>query len=578
MRRSLAVLAVAALTTALAGPAFGAGGPIRLRYRVRPGLRRVYEDLRRTETVVESGGSTSRRVTEIRATREVLVVETGDDPPQMRLVTLETPTGERLVALEENGRDRLGEVPETQRLRPMPPLLAAHRRHLTGRPLAEPPPLKTPMRALELAIAELGYLPDDPVGPDRPAVRKVDLGIAQVEVTTRLLAPEAGTPPAEGSDALVLENVATVTFTGPWAEKITVRTLRNRAAWAADGSGLLSVRGTLVLEERAGKAVQHLTRTWQTRRTHTDHLDPEALAKTKANLETLERAMADARAGRLDSAVDALGRFIQAEPDHPWTPAVRSLHAALIRQRLISQPVKPARLRLMLRDLQASRDRAAARGQQQVIAQIDQTLRQVVRTNAAQVLADAADPDPIVRDLAAFGLAFLDDPQAPLRLRAMATGDPSAQIRGTALVSLAIRGEKAEPDLLLKALKDENDRVRGAAALLAAKTLKRTGDAGTDLVPALAAALTSDLAWTRTNAAAALGNLAPKGSLPAVQALADALEKETEAGAKTVYLAALEALTGVKSPDRSVEPYRTWLRTHQKGGSGTAAEGAGLQG
>jgi len=544
MRRSLAVVSVAALTAALACPVCGAEGTRRLRYRVRPGLRRVYEDLRRTETVVASGGSTSRRVTEVRASREVLVVETGDDPPQMRLVTLETPTGERLVALEENGQDRLGEVPEAQRLRPMPPLLAAHRRHLTGRPLAEPPPLKTPMQALELAIAELGYLPEDPVGPDRPAVRKVD-------------------------DALVLENVATVTFTGPWAEKITVRTLRNRAAWAADGSGLLSVRGTLVLDERAGQAVQHLTRTWQTRRTSTDHLDPDALAKTKANLEALERAMADARAGRLDSAVDALGRFIQAEPDHPWTPAVRSLHAALIRQRLISQPVKPARLRLMLRDLQASRDRAAARGQQQV---------QVVRTNAAQVLADAADPDPIVRDLAAFGLAFLDDPQAPIRLQAMASGDPSAQIRGTALVSLAIRGEKAEPDLLLKALKDENARVRGAAALLASRTLKRTDAAAADLVPALAAALTSDLAWTRTNAAAALGNLAPKGSLPAVRALADALEKETEAGPKTVYLTALEALTGVKSPDGSVEPYRTWLRTHQKGGSGTAAEGAGPQG
>jgi len=502
---------------------------------------------------VRAGEKTSRRVTEVSARREVLVVEATDDPPEMRIVTLETPTGERLVAYEEDGQDRLGEIPEAKRLRPMPPLLAAHRRDLTGRPVETPPPPQKPMQAIDRAIAELQYLPPGPVGPDAPLTREVNLGIARLQTTTRQVeAKEAG-----GTPAVVLQTTARLAFTGDFADSIAVSKLEARSAWAADGSGMLSQRGTLVLDEKAGQATQHLVRTWEDRLQETGRLAPAALAKARQNLETLEKAMADARAGNLDAAVQTLQTYLEANPDGTWTPAVRSLHAALAQRRLVAQPVKPARLRLMLRDLQTTRDRAGASGNRERAAQIDAALRQIASVNAKQVLMDAADPDPIIRDLATFALAFLDDAQTPQRLRALAN-DASSQVRGTALVSLAIRGEGLERDRLLARLGDEDPRVRGAAALLAQRSYKRGDEAVAAILPLLFPCLSADLPWARSNAALAIARLAPKGSAKAVRAILEAHEKESEDRLKQLYRTALKELTGVEA--RDIGPYQKWLQ------------------
>jgi hypothetical protein len=564
MKRMLLMAAAAGAVAALAARAPAQAKA--LRYDLPAGTRRVLERTTRTETVVKSEDQTSRRVTEVPVRREILVVESTADPAQMRLVTLETPVGERLLALEENGQDRMRTVPEDQRVRPLPPLLAAHRCDLTGRPTGEQPVPDAPMAVIDRAIAELRFLPVEPVGPGTDATRRLDLGIAALETTTRQV--EVTPDDAGDTPAVVLETTARLTFTGDWAKQIRVTTLTARSAWAADGSGLLSQRGTLVLDETAGDASQHLTRNWEERLQETGRLAPSALSKALENLETLEKAMADARAGNLDAAVDALKAYVEANPDGAWTPAVASLRTALTQRRLLSQPLPEARLRLMLRDLQASRDQAGARGDAPRVAQIDQGIRQVATVNAKQILMDAANPDPIVRDLATFALGFLQDPQAAERLTALAS-DASAQVRGTALVSLAIRGQAMEKDALLARLGDESARVRGAAALLASQTLERGSETAAALLEPLAAVLSADMTWARSNAAIALGRLAPKDHVATVQALVEAHERESEDALKRLYRAAMEEVTGRRGDN--IAPFKKWLET--KGAAVEAPKG-----
>jgi len=544
-------LPVLAALAALAGPVLGQADP--LRYDLSPGARRIFERSTRTEVQVRAEGKTSRRVTELSARRQVLVVETKDNPPKMRLVTLEAPSGEHLVAYEEDGEDRLAEVPKARRLRPTPPLLAAHWRDPTGRPVEAPPTPKQPTQAIDRAVAELRYLPMEAVGPETPLKREVDLEIARLGITTRRVEAEK---PLE-TPAVVLLTTARLTFTGDRADRLTVKRLEARSAWAADGSGLLSQRGTLVLDEKAGQTTQHVTRTWEESLQETDRLKPAALEKVKEDLQILEQAMADAREDRLDEAIDTLQAWMKANPEGGWTPAVRSLHAALTQRRLLTQPIKPARLRLMLRDLQSGRDHAGASGDRERAARIEAALRQIVGVNAEQVFADAKDPDPILRDLATFALAFLADAKATKRLRAL-SDDPSAQVRGTALIGLAVRGDSIDRDLLIGHLGDKEPRVCGAAALLARQTYKRGGEGVQAILPPLLAALSAEEPWTRTNAALAIATLAPKGSVPAVCALVEAHQEESEERLQRRYRAALKQLTGVEADD--IGPYRKWLK------------------
>jgi len=560
MTHAFRLLAMAAVAAVLAPQARGQAKP--LRYSMPPGTRRVLQLTTQTETLVTTADQTARQVIEVPIRREILVIETKADPAEIRVVIAETPSSERLVAYEKNGTSQLAMVPESKRTRTLPPLLAAHRQDTTGRPLQPPPKPKQAMEAIDYAIAELRYLPIEPLAPKTPATRQVDLGVATLTLTTEY----AETARVGTTTAAVLDTTGQLVFKDELGKRITVHTLNARSVWALDGSGLVSQRGTFSLTEKAGEATQKLTRTWEERLEERGQLTPDALATATTNLGIIEKAMTDAQANQFDEALKALEAYVAANPKGAWTPAVRNLQTSLAQRKVVSQPVQPSRLRLMLRDLQARRDQAGARGGNAQVAQFDRTIRQVVAVNAKQILMDAADPDPIVRDLATFGLAFLDDPQAVQQLQAL-VGDPSSQVRGTALVSLAIRAEPVKMSVLKERLADEDARTRGAAALLARSTIKPDDPATKDLLPAVLAVLSADLPWARNTATMTLLHLAPKGNVAAAGALIQAYGAETEQPLKTLYLAALRELTDVEAD--AIEPYQAWLK--EKGGAAPAA-------
>ena len=525
-----------------------------LRYKVSPGQRRVYERSVRTETVVRSEKGSRRIVTEVPVRREELVVETKAEPPSMRVATLEVPVGERILAMEENGQDRLGAIPAAKRLRPLPPLLSSYWRDLRGRPIEKPPLPEAPMQAIERVREEMQYLPQESVTPGQTWSREVDLGLAKAVITTKFAEQraEGGTP------AAVLESTATVDFIGDYAHRIKVKNVTSRMAVAMDGSGRLSHSGSMTIDEKIEGAEQHVVRSWQEKFIEMSSLAPDALARARKNLGQLEKAMVHARANELDDAIKTLDAYLKEDPQGAWTPAVQNLRAALSQRALLTNPVAAPRLRLMLRDLQAARDQAG--GQEdgaERIAQVDQTLRRITKVNAKALLMDAADPDPVVRDLAAFGLAFCDDTQAPDRLKVMAR-DASGQVRGTALIGLAIQGRPIEHDLMVDLLKDANARVRGAAALVAARTIKKDDPKTAALLPLLLENLKVASPWARVNTVGSIAALAPSGSVPAVRALIDALKAEKEERLKPAYLAAMKQITGVDA--NQVAPFEEWLK------------------
>jgi hypothetical protein len=186
--------------------------------------------------------------------------------------------------------------------------------------------------------------------------------------------------------------------------------------------------------------------------------------------------------------------------------------------------------------------------------------RNVVRLNAATVIEDATDADSGARDLAAFGLAFLDnDPKAVDRLVEMVK-DSSAQVRGSAVLALAIRGKAVAPAALAALVGDADERVRGAAALLAGRTVLPGDPQAAALLPLLLGNLKASNTWTRANTIAAAAALAPAGSPPAAAALVAACGAETEPRLQPAYLQALKKITGVDSS--ALEPYANWVKQH----------------
>jgi len=553
MRRGVyPTLIRAALAWLLAAPS-ALGQATTLQYKVAPGQRRVYERILRTDLTVRSDKGTVRMVREVPARREDLVLETKAEPPSMRIVTLESPAGERLVGFEENGQDRLATVPEANRLRPARPRLWAYWRNLRGRPTEEQPVPKVPMQAIGRLEEAMRHLPETPVTPGQTWSREVDLGVAKAVITTRLVEQrvEGGVP------AAILESTATVTFSGEFADRIRIETFTSRLAFATDGSGRLAQSGSAVIHEKAEKAEQHLVRSWQERLIATSRLAPDARAKAKSDLDHLEKALEHAQNGELDAAIGLLDAFIQANATNPWTPAIRGLHAELTQQRLLTQAVPAARLRLMLSDLQAARDQAGRKGTDSPeLAQVDQTLRRVATVNIKTLLMDAADPDPIIRDLAAFGLAFVDDPQARDRLEAM-TKDASGQVRGTAVIGMAVQKRAIEHEALMALLEDSDPRARGAAALLALVTVKQDDPKAAQVAAALIENLGVANRWSRSNTISGIARLAPSGSVPAVRALIDACKTEKEAQLKPAYLHALKQITGQDGAD--LASFEAWL-------------------
>ena len=547
------VTIAAAAALLLAAPA-ALGQEITLRIKAVPGQRWVYERTLRTDTTIRSDQATRRTVTEVPVRREELVIESKDNPPSVRVVILEVPVGERLVTLEENGQNRLDMVPEANRLRPMPPLLSSYWRSLSGRPTDELEAPKTAAQALDRLQSEMRFLPEKPVRPGQTWSREVDLGVAKAVITTKFVKQQV----VQDTPSAILESSATVTFGGESADRIKVEKITSRLVWATDGSGKESHSGSMVLGEKVEKAEQHIVRSWQDAFAEMGSLSPDTLEKAKGNLEELEKATDQLRAGDLEAALRTLSAYLKANPSGAWTAAVQNMHAGLARQRLLTQALPAPRLRLVLRDLQVARDQAGTQTENpDQLAQVDQTLSRIADVNAKTLLMDAANPDPIVRDLAAFGLAFAKSPEAADRLKTMVR-DASSQVRGTALIGMTIQNRPIEQDALVDLLKDTDPRTRGAAALLASRTIKKDDPKAAQLLPLLLGNLTADHPWARVNTASSIAALAPAGSVPAVRALIDAYKAEQEERVKPVYLDAMKQITGVDGKD--LAEFEAWLK------------------
>ena len=544
-----AVAAVALIL--LAQTAFGQS--VTLRFKVEPGDRRLYERSVRSETVVQAGEQSRRTVTEVPVQRRELVLETKADPPSMRLVVVDTPQSERLLVLEENGKDRLSTVPEQNRTQALSPALFSQWRDLRGVPTEKPPKPADPGQAMDMIQAESRFLPEQPVKQGDSWTRDLDLGIAKATLTTRFTATRT-----EGTkNCAILETSANVTFTGDVAARLTVEKLTSRMAWALDGSGWVTQAGSMIVVEKRDKAEQRLTRDFQEKLADADRIDPAQLENARKNFATIDKGFKEAQAKDLDAALETLGAFIRENPQGPWTPAIQNVYAALSNQKLVTKPVAAPRLRLMLRDLQASRDQAGAQGNAAQVNQIDQTLRQVAGVNLKTLLEDSKDPDPVVRDLAAFGLTFAQDAEAANRLLALAS-DESSQVRGTAVIGLAVQNKAVEPQRLLELLKDKDERVQGAAALLASRTVKRDDPRAAAILPLATEDLKSTNAWARMQMVSTLANLSPLGSVPSAKTLIEGYKAEKEERLRPAYLVALKILTGVEAKD--LAPYEAWMK------------------
>jgi hypothetical protein len=529
------------------------GQSVTLRYKVEPGDRRLYERSVRSEMILQAGEQSRRTVTEVPVQRRELVLETKADPPSMRLVVVDAPQSQRLLVLEENGKDRLSTVPEQNRTQSLPPVLSAHWSDLSGLPVEKPAKPADPGQAMDMIQAEFRFLPEQPVKQGDSWTRDLDLGPAKATLTTRFTATRT-----EGTrNCAILETSANVTFTGDFAARLKIEKLTSRMAWALDGSGWVTQTGSLVVVEKREKAEQRITRDFQEKLADADRVDPAQLDKARKDFATIDKGFRLAQANDLDAALETLGAFIRENPQGQWTPAMQNFYANLSNQKLVTKPVAAPRLRLMLRDLQASRDQAGAQGNAVQINQIDQTLRQVAGVNLKTVLEDSKDPDPIVRDLAGFGLTFAQDAEAANRLLAL-TSDESSQVRGTAVIGLAIQGKEIDQKRLLELLKDKDDRVQGAAALLATRTVKRDDPRAAAILPLAIEDLKSTNAWTRMNMVSALANLSPLGSVPSAKILIDGYKAEKEERLRPIYLAALKLITGVEAKD--LAPYEAWMK------------------
>jgi HEAT repeat protein len=549
--RRIKVAVAGAVLMALAQAALGQATT--LRYRTDAGQRRVYDRTVRTEMTAQSGEQSRRTVTEVPVQRRELVIETKADPPSMRLVIVDAPAGETILVYEENGKDRLSSVPETSRTRSLPPSLFSQWRDLRGVPLDKMEKPKEPGQAVDLLQAEMRFLPEQPVKPGDTWTRDVDLGVGKATLTSNYAAsrPEGDVPCA------IIETSVAVTFTGAYADRLKVEKMTSKLAWALDGSGWVSQSGSMVLVEKADKVEQRVTRDFREKLSEATKLDAAQLDKARKDLTTIEKAIRQAQADDLDGALEMLSGFLRDNPQGPWTAAVQTLYSNLQSQKLLTKPVPAPRLRLMLRDLQATRDQAGAQGNAAQLGQVDQTLRQVASVNLKTLLEDSQDPDPIVRDLAAFGLAFAKDEQAVNRLLALVKDD-SAQVRGTVLISLTVQGKTLGQAALVAALKDPDVRVQGAAALLVSRTVKK-GDPSTDaLMPMLLENIKTTNAWARLNAVSAIVALSPPGATAGVRALIAAWKAEKEERLRPFYINAMKTITGVEGRDPG--PYEDWLR------------------
>jgi len=551
MKTRLTACAVLACAAALVPATIARGQPYTLRYIAQPGDQYVFEQTLRTETVLRQGENSRRTVTEQSGTREELTVEAKTEPPSVRVIIFEPPQEERLVSLEENGKDRLPDVPENARRQTSPPQINLDERGLRGEPAEPIKPVENPTVALSLFFGATRYLPEQAVSPGDAWSHDANFGAVRGTVKTKFVEVKA----VGGLACAVLDVTATAALAGEIAGRISVEKIESRMSVALDGSGLQDMAATNVLSEKNESADQRVTRTFAAKRVKTARLAGDDLAKARADAERLHRAFEQVQSDDLAAAVETLQAYIQEMPDARWTPAVKTLHANVLQRRLLTKPLPQNDLRVVLRDLRRAHDQANAQGNPAALAAVRNAAGQVAAANLQAILKDSSDEDPVIRELALFGLTFSADASARQRLVEM-TKDTSRSVRAAAAIGLAIQQKPVESDLLLRLLKDPEEQARGAAAILAYRTLKRENAEAAKVLPILVENLAMKNLWARAQTVGAIGLLAPTGSTQAVGAVLGAFKAETAEDLKPIYLNALEQITGVKGEDISV--YEAW--------------------
>ena len=544
-------LPAAVLALAIAAPA--AFGQVTLRLKYEPGQALLYERTVKTDSQIKAGKDIRRITWELRVQRQELVLESRPEPAAGRILTLDTPEPNRLTGYEQNGKDVLPSVPEQQRGQPMPSTLSIQWRDPRNQSSDRPEKATDTGQALEMLYNEMRVLPEEPIRAGDSWTRKVDLGVLKAEITTRFV--------DQRSENLVrcavLAASADVTFAPEFAKTLSVEKMTGQSVVALDGSGIVGFSGTTILVEKSEAGQERVVRSYQEKLARSERLEAAVLEKARADVERVNKALEQAKADDLEGALATLEQFLKDNPQPGWAEALQNTYGMLTQQRLLTKPVPAARLQVMLQELKNNRDRAATQGGAAQTAQLDQIIRQVATVNVKGLQELAKDADVINRDLAAFGLAFVQDPQAGEALRTLAK-DSSPQVRGTAALSLGIQGKPVAPEIVTALLKDDDPRVRAAGVFLASKTIKKDDPQAAAVLPFLADALQLTSLWARAQAANALATLAPKNSVAAVSALTKAYRMESEQGLKMAYLKALKAITDLDASD--VGPYEEWLR------------------
>lgn len=545
-----------------AAPAAAMPGTLLLRLRIEASDVRQVQRVARTDNLVKTAQGSERIVTEVVVRDDETTVTY--DPAQKagKIVLLETPSPERRVSHEMNGQERIADVPEAARLRNLAPVLSTQMKGLRNEVIGRPEKAPDPPSLIDMIVADLRVLPEEPVSPGKTWTRQADYGIAKVVYTEKC----TGIRPL-GDKAVPcadLETSATVTLAPELAARLTFDKIESKSSVAGDGSGAVSFSALIVASEKADKAETTLSRSVQEQLVQTARLDGAAFQKMAVNLARVETILDHIKTGDLDAAMGGLDEFLKADPQGPWSPAIQVFRDSVAERQILTRPTAPFRLRLLLRDLQADRDRAASQGAADQVAAIDRTLRQLATVNAKTLEADTADMDPVVRDMAAFGLTFSPDPAAG-NILAKLTQDASAQVRGTAAVGLAIVGRGVDAATLERLLSDADARIQGAGALLAPWSVKRDDPQAARFPPIIVKGLGSSSAWTRVACVSALAAITPAKQTPAVvAALVAAAKTETEPRLQPTYWQALRTLTGVDGT--SLQPFEEWMAGHPAAG------------
>jgi len=544
-------LPAAVLALALAAPA--AFGQTLLRMKFEPGRAFLYDRTIKTESQARAGKETRHVAWELSSKRQELILETRADPAGGRILTLDTFDPERLTIYEENGKDSLARVPEAQRTRLLPPVLSVQWRDPRNTPADQPEKMTDPGQALERLLAEMRVLPENAIRAGDSWTRKLDLGILKAVITTKFIDQHS----ENLVPCAVLASSAEVTFGPEFAKKLSVEKLTAQSIVALDGSSVNGFSAATTVVEKGETGEDRVTRTFQEKLANSTRLEGAVLEKAKIDLARIDKALELSKADDLEGAMAALEQFLKDNPQPGWADAVQNIYGVITQRRLLTKPVPPARLQVMLQELKNSRDRAATQDGPAQVAQLDQVIRQVATVNLKGLLEQMKDPDVVNRDLAAFGFGFVQDPQAIEALQTL-TKDASPQVRGTAAMSLGVQGKAVDMATLTALLKDADARVRGAGVFLAFRTAKRDDPQVATLLPLLADSLQVANPWSRAQAANALAALAPKNSVLAVSALLMAYSIEQEQALKPVYLKALKEITGLDASD--IAPYDDWLK------------------